>query len=150
MDGTEPQMNFQGVVMNVTDLDRSIGFYREILGFTLLSEKEQLAAMRAPDSEVTQIIVLRAIGSSPLAGARHIGLRSFVLEVEEADRLERIADELDSRKALLSRRDHGEWSAVVGRDPDGVSVVVAWHSGGRKAVGSTWRTLDDFLYGIGE
>lgn len=143
-------MNFQGVVINVTDLERSIGFYREVLGFTLVSEKEQLAAVRAPDSDPATIVVLRAIGSSPLAGARHIGLRSFVLEVDEADHLERIAGELDSRKLLLSRRDHSEWTAIQGRDPDGISFVVAWHSGGREEVGKTWRTLDDFLYGIGE
>ena len=40
-------MNLQGVVMNVADLDRSIDFYREVLGFTLLSQEEQLAALRA-------------------------------------------------------------------------------------------------------
>jgi Glyoxalase/Bleomycin resistance protein/Dioxygenase superfamily len=38
-------MNFQGVVMNMADLDRSIDFYREVLGFTLLSQEEQLAAV---------------------------------------------------------------------------------------------------------
>jgi len=36
-------MNFQGVVMNVADLDRSIDFYHEALDFTLVSRKEQLA-----------------------------------------------------------------------------------------------------------
>ena len=46
-------MNFQGVVMNVADLNRSIDFYREVLGFTLLSQKEQLAAVSAPGSDRT-------------------------------------------------------------------------------------------------
>ena len=40
-------MNFQGVVSNVTDLERSIDFYCDVLGFTLLSRKEQLAAVNA-------------------------------------------------------------------------------------------------------
>ena len=70
-------MNFQGVVMNVADLDRSIDFYREVLGFTLLSQKEQLAAVSAPGNDRAQVIVLRALGSSPIGGARHIGLRAF-------------------------------------------------------------------------
>ena len=43
-------MNFQGVVMNVVDLNRSIDFYREVLGFTLLSQDEQLATVSAPGS----------------------------------------------------------------------------------------------------
>jgi catechol-2,3-dioxygenase len=81
----EQRMNFQGVVMNVADLNRSIEFYREVLGFTLLSHEEQLAAVSAPGSDRTQVIVLRALGSSPMGGARHIGLRAFLLEVDSAN-----------------------------------------------------------------
>lgn len=141
-------MNFQGFVVNVADPKRSIDFYREVLGFTLLSQKDQLAAIRAPGSERTQVIVLRAIGSGLVGGARHIGLRAFVLEVESADQLERIANDLDSRRSLVSRRDHNEWTAVVGRDPDEVAFVVTHVHGG--ITEDSWRTLDDFLYGIGE
>jgi catechol-2,3-dioxygenase len=143
-------MNFQGVVMNVADLNRSIAFYREVLGFTLLSQKEQLAAVSAPGSDRPQVIVLRALGRGVVGGAGRIGLEAFVLEVDSDDRLERIASELDSRKALVSRRDHSDWLAVVGRDPDGVAVVVAWHRGEGRITEDGWRTLDDFLYGIGE
>jgi len=143
-------VNFQGVVMNVADLNRSIDFYREVLDFTLLSQKEQLAAVSAPGSDRTQVIVLRALGSTVVGGAGHIGLRAFILEVESDDQLERIASELDSRRLLISRRDHSEWTAVVGRDPDGVAIVVAWHPGGGRIPEDSWRALDDFLYGIGE
>jgi catechol 2,3-dioxygenase len=141
-------MNVQGVVVNVAELNRSIDFYREVLGFTLLSQREQLAAVRAPGSDRTQVIVLRALGNSPGGGARHIGLRAFLLEVESADQLEKIANELNSRRLLVSRRDHGDWTAVVGRDPDGVAVVVTYIPAGIQE--GSWRTLDDLLYGIGE
>jgi catechol 2,3-dioxygenase len=141
-------VNFQGVVMNVADLDRSIDFYREVFGFSLLSQKEQLAAIAGPGSDRPQVIVLRALGNSPARGARHIGLRAFILEVDTADRLERIVTNLDARKVPVSRRDHGDWSAVVSRDPDEVAVVVAWVPGG--ITEEHWKTLDDFLYGIGE
>jgi catechol-2,3-dioxygenase len=141
-------MNFQGVVMNVADLSRSIDFYRGVLGFTLLSQKDQLAAVSAPSSDRAQVIVLRALESSVVAGAGHIGLRAFILEVESDDQLERIANELDSRKLLISRRHHSEWTAVVGRDPDGVAVVVAFVPGGIDE--TSWRTIDDLLYGVGE
>lgn len=143
-------MNFQGVLLNVRDLNRSIEFYREVLGFTLLSQEEQLAAVSAPWNDQPQVIVLRALGSSPVGGARHVGLRAFILEVESDDQLEQIVSNLDSRNLLVSRRDHSEWTAVVGRDPDGVAVVVAWHPGSGRISGDDWRTLDDFLYGIGE
>jgi catechol-2,3-dioxygenase len=141
-------MNFQGVVVNVADLERSIEFYSEVLGFTLLSEKEQLAVVSAPGGGPAQVIVLRAFGRGPIEGARHIGLRAFVLEVESADLLEKIASDLDSRNLLVSRRHKSEWTAVVGRDPDHVAVVVAWAEGG--ITQDSWRSLDDLLYGIGE
>jgi catechol-2,3-dioxygenase len=146
----EQRVNFQGVVINVADLNRSIDFYREVLGFTLLSQKEQLAGLSVPGSDRTQVIVLREFGSGLIGGARHIGLRAFVLEVDSADELERIARALESRKLLVSRRDHSDWTAVVGRDLDEVAVVLAHHPGGERFTEEGWKTLDDFLYGIGE
>jgi len=143
-------MNFQGVVVNVADLNRSVDFYREVLGFAVLSEKEQLAAVSAPGSDRTQVVVLRALGSGRVEGTGHIGLQAFLLEVESDDQLETIASKLESRRALVSRRDRSEWTAVVGRDPDRVAVVVVWHRGGGRITEDGWRTLDDFLYGIGE
>ncbi len=143
-------MNFQGVIMNVADLKRSIDFYREVLDFTLLSQNEQLATVSAPRTDQPQVIVLRAFGSSPAGGGRHIGLRAFLLEAESTDQLERIASQLDSRGLLVSRRDHREWRAVVGHDPDRVAVVVACASGTGGINENSWRTLDDLLYGIGE
>jgi catechol 2,3-dioxygenase len=143
-------MNFQGVVINVADLNRSIDFYREVLGFQLLSQEEQLAAVSAPGSDHPQVIVLRAFGSSPIGGARHIGLRAFILEAESPDQVDLIATELTSRKLLVGRRDHSDWTAVVARDPDGVTVVVAANRAGGRLGDDGWKTLDDFLYGIGE
>ncbi len=143
-------MNFQGVVMNVADLDRSIAFYRDVLGFTLLSQEDQLAAVCAPGSEQPQVIVLRAIGTSPVAGARHVGLRAFLLEVDTPGELERIASDLEARSLLVNRRNHTDWSAVVTRDPDRVALVLVSHPGGGRVTKDGWGSLDNFLYGIGE
>jgi catechol-2,3-dioxygenase len=143
-------MNFQGVVMNVGDLNRSIEFYREVFGFTLLSQEERLAVVSAPGDDRAQVIVLRALDSGPMGGARHIGLRAFLLEVDSAEEMERITAELDARKSLFGQRDHTDWSAVVGRDLDGVAVVVARAVGQTRITEASWKTLDDFLYGIGE
>ena len=143
-------MNFEGVVMNVSDLDRSIAFYRQVFDFTLLTRNEQLATVSAPGSDHPQVIVLREFGTGRIAGARNPGLRAFVLEVEVTDQLEQIAARLDSRNLLVNRRNHRDWTAVVGRDPDGVAVVVASVSGGGKISEESWKTLDELLYGIGE
>jgi catechol-2,3-dioxygenase len=143
-------MNFEGVVMNVTDLSRSIEFYRQVFDFTLLSQTAQLATMNGPESDHAQVIVLREFADGRLEGARHIGLRAFVLEAESTDRLEHVASELDSRGLLVGRRRHDDWTAVVGRDPDGVVFALTSVSGGGRKTEESWRTLDDALYGIGE
>jgi catechol 2,3-dioxygenase len=147
----EPSMNLIGVVINVADLDRSIGFYREVLGFTLLSKSEQLAAVSAPGNDRAQVIMLRAFPNDGLVdGGGHIGLRALVLDVESADHLERIASDLGSRRLLVGRQDHGDWTAAVGRDPDGVALAVGCVPGPNGFTDNNWRTLDDFFYGIGE
>jgi catechol-2,3-dioxygenase len=147
-EGQEQSMNFQGVVMNVADLERSIDFYRDVFEFTVVSQKEQLAVISASGNEGAQVIVLREFGSGAVAGARHIGLRAFVMEVESDERLQRIHEQLTSRGLFVNRREHPEWTAVVGHDPDETAVVVAHVRGG--VTDRSWRTLDDFLYGVGE
>lgn len=44
----------QAVVMNVSDLDRSVEFYTGVLGFTLLARRDQLAAISAPGTQGAQ------------------------------------------------------------------------------------------------
>src|ERR1700744_4000549 len=99
-------MRFQGAVVNVGDLQRSISYYCEVLECSLLSQADQLAAVGTSADDRTQAIVLRATGASPLDGAGHIGLRAVLLQTDSHDQLERIAQALDSRKLLVSRREH--------------------------------------------
>ncbi len=144
-------MNFQGVVMNVADLNRSIDFYREVLGF-------YAAVPRG------------AVGGGERSGERP-NLRSSCCERLGAVLSEELAISVCEPSYWKSSQPinwsgsraiwtlggsssagviTAEWTAVVGRDPDGVAVVVAWHAGGGRITEDSWTTLDDFLYGIGE
>jgi lactoylglutathione lyase len=146
-------MYFQSIVMNVTDLDRSIEFYGEVLGFDLLARQDQLAAVHTPGTDRPQVIVLRSIGTSSarVGGAGHVGMRALVLECESLDELERIAAELDRRKSLVMRRDGGTWSAAFGRDPDGTAVVAGCSlKPGQPISLDAWAELHESLYGVGE
>ena len=144
-------MYFHSVVMNVADIDRSVDFYREVFGFSLLARRDQLAAMSAPDSERPQVILLRAFATTGRAvGARHIGMRAFMLEVGSIDELEAIADALDQRGFLVGKREGVGWTAVFGRDPDRIAVVANASSGPDPITIEGWKALDDVLYGVGE
>jgi catechol 2,3-dioxygenase-like lactoylglutathione lyase family enzyme len=145
-------MYFQSIVMNVADIDRSLEFYSEVLGFKLLSRKDQLAAIHAP-SDRPQVIVLRALGasSSRVGGARHVGIRALVLEVESLDELERIASEMDRRQCMVARREGDTWRAAFGRDPDHTAVVAGSSRTPQQSITlEAWANLDEFLYGVGE
>jgi catechol 2,3-dioxygenase-like lactoylglutathione lyase family enzyme len=146
-------MYFQSVIVNVADLDRSIEFYDEVLGFKLLSRKDQLAAIHAPGTERPQVIVLRGLrmSSSRMGGARHIGMRALVLDVGSFDALERIATELERRQCLVSRHDGGTWTAAFGRDPDRIAIVAGCSLIPDQPITlEAWADLDESLYGVGE
>jgi lactoylglutathione lyase len=117
-------MNLQTVVMNVSDLDRSVAFYREVLGFTELAMKDQLAAVYAAGNDRPQVIVFREIRTTGrLEGARHLGMRALVVEVDSVKELDRVAAALEARGSFESRREGDLWVAAFGRDPDGTAVV---------------------------
>jgi catechol 2,3-dioxygenase-like lactoylglutathione lyase family enzyme len=144
-------MNFHSVVMNVADLDRSIDFYCDVFAFTPLSRSGQIAAISAPESERPQIIVLRALGTSGrVAGARNVGMRALILELNSVDELEQIAQRLESRNSFVGRHDGATWTAVIGVDPDRNAVVASSGSGVGPVTNEDWKTLDEYLYGIGE
>jgi catechol 2,3-dioxygenase-like lactoylglutathione lyase family enzyme len=144
-------MNFQTVVMNVADLDKSLEFYCDVLGFTELARKDQLAAVYAAESARPQVIVLRALATTGRqGGARHQGIRSLVLEADSPAELDRITAELEKRGFLESRRDADTWSAAFARDPDHTSVVIGSGVGSEPVSLQAWADLDESLYGIGE
>jgi len=146
-------MYFQSVVMNVEDLDRSIDFYREVFGFTLLSRKDQLAAVYPPKSDRTQVIVFRsaATSSARRVGATHVGIRALVMEVDTLDELERIAENLAKHGCLETRHgDDKSWTSVFGRDPDRIALVVGTSLKTGPIELEAWSALHDALYALGE
>jgi catechol 2,3-dioxygenase-like lactoylglutathione lyase family enzyme len=150
---TEQGMIFQSVVMNVEDCDRSIDFYRDVFGFTLLSRKDQLAAVYAPESDRAQVIVFRSIATSAArrVGGGHVGIRALVFEVDTLDELERIAAALEKHGCLLAR--HGDdvtWTSVFGRDPDQIALVVGASLTTGPIDPKSWSELHDALYALGE
>lgn len=144
-------MHFQTVVINVADLDRSIDFYRDVLGFTLLSRKDRLAAIAAPADDRAQVIVFRELGTRGVTGGgRHTGMRALVLEVDSVEELERIATELEGRGCLVGRRTGPSWSAIFGRDPDHTALAAGTSLTSEPISLDAWAALDESLYGLGE
>jgi catechol 2,3-dioxygenase-like lactoylglutathione lyase family enzyme len=110
------------VVMFVQDLDRSVGFYQELLTLEVADRSATAALLTSVSG--TQLI-LRAMGSGvhTLGG---VGVQYVIWTASGKDDLERIERVLKQRSAHLDTRTSGNTTAVEGRDPDNIAVIVIY------------------------
>jgi catechol 2,3-dioxygenase-like lactoylglutathione lyase family enzyme len=110
-------------VMFVQQLDRSVGFYQEVLALNVADQSPTAALLASPDG--TQLI-LRAMGSGaghPLGG---IGVQYVIWTAAGQDDLDRCEQALRRHSAHRSTRRHGAVTVLEGRDPDDVVLMVAY------------------------
>ena len=119
-------------VLYVRDVARTVAFYRETLGFAPIEGMDGLpgaAFLRAPGSTNDHDLGLFQIGpaaqDSP-AGRTAVGLYHLAWEVDTLAELERIAQVLADRGALVGATDHGTTKALYAKDPDGLEFEVSW------------------------
>ena len=117
----DPRIDIGHVHLKVSDLDRAIGFYRDVLGFQLTQRVGQSAAFLS-SGDYHHHIGLNTWesrgGSAPAAGTT--GLYHFAIRYPDraslGDALRRLRD---GRVPLDGASDHGVSEALYLRDPDG-------------------------------
>jgi catechol 2,3-dioxygenase-like lactoylglutathione lyase family enzyme len=120
-------------VLYVRDIERSVTFYRDVLGFRLLDLTPEgfrgAAFLQAPGSTNDHDLGLFEIGSaagdSP-AGRSTVGLYHLAWEVETLADLETLMVALANAGALVGSSDHGTTKSLYAHDPDGLEFEVAW------------------------
>jgi catechol 2,3-dioxygenase-like lactoylglutathione lyase family enzyme len=116
-------------VVFVRDVDRSVAFYRDVLGFSVQMERPgQAAFMQAPDSTNDHDIGLFAIGEAADSPAGHgtVGLYHLGWEIGTLAELGELAQRLMGAGAYVGATDHGTTKSIYARDPDGLEFEVAW------------------------
>ena len=115
------------------DVDESVAFYTEVLGFQpldMLPEGFRGAAfLRAPGSTNDHDLALFEVGADAApsqAGRGSVGLYHLAWEVDTLDELERLARALADRGALGGSSDHSTTKSLYGRDPNGLEFEIAW------------------------
>ncbi len=127
-----PITRLNHAVLFVSDLDRSVAFYRDALGFTPISEMAALrgaAFLRAPGSTNDHDLGLFEVGSAAgpsLAGRSTVGLYHLAWEVDTLAELQRVQTALAEHGALSGASDHGTTKSLYGRDPDGLEFEIVW------------------------
>ena len=119
-------------VLYVRDVERSVTFYRDVLGFEAITEMAALrgaAFLRAPASTNDHDLGLFQIGpdaaDSP-AGRGAVGLYHLAWEVDTLADLQELAGRLADAGALVGASDHGTTKSLYGQDPDGLEFEIAW------------------------
>ena len=119
-------------VLYVRDVDRSVAFYEQVLGFSRIDGMGGLrgaAFLRAAGSTNDHDLGLFEIGSAAApsgAGRSSVGLYHLAWEVDTLDDLSDLATKLADAGALVGSSDHSTTKSLYGHDPDGLEFEIAW------------------------
>lgn len=136
------------VVLKVRDLDRSLGFYRDLLGFSVASEMSNVMIFLTATGENHHDLGLLRVGdSAPSAPQNAVGLYHVAIQLADWDAVKRAHAVLTARGLLKGTADHGVSRSLYTADPDGNEVELycdapraEWE--GRVADAMTVRPLD--------
>lgn len=115
-------------VLFVRDLDVSVAFYRDVLGFEEIArERGMMAFLRARGSQNHHDLGLARVGpQAPSPPSGSVGLYHLAWEVARIEDLLPVREALRERGALTGASDHGATKSVYGTDPDGNEFEVLW------------------------
>lgn len=108
------------VILQVSDLERSRTFYRDVLGFTELAAASDQVKFGAGN---TPLIELHAGANVPLR-ARRLGLYHFAILLPDRAALGRILEHLVRNGIQPGAADHLVSEALYINDPDGLGIEI--------------------------
>ena len=120
----DPGVDIGHVHLKVADLERAIGFYRDVLGFDLMQQLGDQAAFLSAGGYHHHIGLntWESKGGSPpplgTTGLYHVAIR-YPNRPALADALKRL---VDNRVPISGASDHGVSEAIYLHDPDGNGI----------------------------
>jgi catechol-2,3-dioxygenase len=125
-----PVQRLNHAVLYVRDVEKSLAFYRSVLGFRVKAEIPSRAVfLQAEGSTNDHDLGLFAIGAGAApseAGRRTVGLYHLAWEVDTLAELARVRAALLEAGALVGASDHSTTKALYAQDPDGLEFEVSW------------------------
>lgn len=111
------------VVMFVHDLDRSVSFYSDVLNLHVADRSATAALLIG--AKRSQLI-LRAMGRGAEHALGSVGVQYVIWTADDADDLARCEKVLKDRSAWRDSRTTEHVTAVEGRDPDDIAVMITY------------------------
>ena len=130
----------QHLVLWVANVERSVRFYCDVLGFEVKTRYPNAAFLRIPGSPDDHHLGLFEQPGVPRPDERVARMYHSAWEVGEITDLVRARQRLIEARALVGSSDHGVSLSLYAKDPDGLEFEIFWTVPGGTAVGT--RPLD--------
>jgi catechol-2,3-dioxygenase len=115
-------------VLFVADLERSITFYSEAFGMTVMAREPRANAafLRLPRSGNHHDLGLFGVGAQPPRPRGSLGLYHLAWQVDTIEELEQARLTLANLEAYTGESSHGATKSVYAHDPDDNAFEVMW------------------------
>jgi catechol 2,3-dioxygenase len=111
------------VVLKVRDLDRSLTFYRDLLGFRVAGEMSNVMIFLTATGENHHDLALLRVGDqAPSALHSAVGLYHVAIQLAGMDELRAAHGLLTEHGLLQGAVDHGVTRSIYTADPDGNEI----------------------------
>lgn len=125
-----PIQRLNHAVLYVRNVEKSVAFYTDVLGFqTKMRMGAGAAFLRASASNNDHDLGLFQLGDAAGpsgAGRTTVGLYHLAWEVQTLADLGDIAQKLSAAGGLVGASDHGTTKSLYGKDPDGIEFEIVW------------------------
>ena len=113
-----------GVTLHVSDVQRSVEYYSNVLGMTLLDREDNLARLGIAGTGQPLAVLREKPGIAPAPRAGRFGLFHFAVLLPDRRSLGRFAAHLLSSGVRPGMADHAVSEALYLTDPDGLGIEV--------------------------
>jgi catechol 2,3-dioxygenase len=129
------------VRLQVSNLERSVAYYRDLLGLRVLQQDTTVASLAVDDAAGPLIELRHERGTRPVSRGGTLGLYHFAILLPTRAALGRFVKSLASAGLQFGAADHLVSEAIYLWDPDGLGIEVyadrpreVWKTNGRELV----------------
>ena len=109
--------------LQVSDLERSLSFYRDGLGLDVEWNDGTLSVLRSPGT-ASHTLVLRAVGDGAERRLGEVGVTRIAWQMTQPAELDDAEERLSQHAVRYQRSREADADRIVLRDPDGLTVIL--------------------------
>ncbi|WP_328782735.1 VOC family protein [Streptomyces canus] len=125
--------------LNVTDLDRSLAFYRDVLGFTPLAEGKEEGRRYAFLGDGENLVLTLWQQAEQSYASQRAGLHHLALEADTIEKVREYEEALRAygvdfaHEGVVAHREGAASGGIFFHDPDGTRLEISVPSGAEEA-----------------